>query len=301
MTSPFYENDRESLRRRADKIDEHANVPSLFLANGATTLRVLPTWKPGGVYVKEISDHFIRVNNRATFITCTEGSGPCACCEEYDRLISLGDDASLAAAEDLNTRRRSLFNVVFIQATGDHKYKPGEVYVLKAPITVANDIVRMDVDEAGDWYDVTSVVHGVNLRISRDGQGVNTRYSVLPAGARTGIVDYLASIGVRKTLDQLFSEMHDLDAAFPPRSYEEVKALIAQANRQHRGPRPADIPVASPKPPAATVPVQSPGVVPPAPVPAPPVPAQTTQPVPPPPAPPAPPVPVPAPPDGGGE
>ena len=172
-------------------------------------------------------------------------------------------------ANNMDARPRFLFNVVLLDAPPPRQGEPkkkGEVYVMKAPSTVRSAIVKMDRDEPGGWHDVTSPFHGVNLRITKEGQGLNTKYHVLPSGARTPIVEYLASVGITKTLDELKAGMHDLDGVFPHRSYEEAKSLVARASRRRGLARKAEeVPVSAPTTASAPAAVTTPGVVPPIP------------------------------------
>lgn len=264
--SPFFKNDEDALRTTTA-----SNAPILYLPSGSTTVRVLPTWKEGAAYFKTFREHYFKVDGQHQYLTCTEDDN-CPGCEEVDRLSSLGDEQSLEAADSLDARRKFFFNVVLIsEPAGDSQLKKGEVYVMKVPSSVRNAIVKMDRDESGDWYDVTDPFRGVALRITKEGTGkMGTKYSVLPAGARTDLVELLASIGVDKTLEQLHQEMHNLDDVFPPRDYEDAKRLLAKAHRRtQRTQRPAtEVPISAPTPAAAPRPVAAP-MPPPRPAPAP--------------------------------
>jgi hypothetical protein len=262
--SPFFENDQETLQKEANRVDTTGTAATLYLNPGATTVRVLPTWKQGGVYFKEFHEHYLRVDGRSHYLTCPLDDS-CAVCEEYERLCDLGDERSMELADEILPRPKFLFNVVLLGAPpSETPLKLGDIYVMKAPVTVKASIVKMDRDEAGSWYDVTSPIHGVNLRITKEGRGLSTKYQVMPDGARTNLVDYLASIGLNKTLEQIQQEMHNLDDVFPPRSPEDAKRLVGRASRKlQRITRPAqEVPVSAPTPtvsaPAPSVPSSAP-------------------------------------------
>ena len=45
--SPFFDNNEDKLKQEEARTDTTSTVPTLYLDSGATTVRVLPTWKGG--------------------------------------------------------------------------------------------------------------------------------------------------------------------------------------------------------------------------------------------------------------
>lgn len=248
--SPFHTNDPEKLKQEREKSNTTSNVPVLFLDSGATIVRILPTWEEGGVYFKEYREHYLKVDTKSYFITCSRPDD-CAVCDEADRLYDLGDDISMELSSNFNPRRVFLFNVVVLDTppprVGDPVEK-GKVMVLKAGVTVKNDVVKMDQDAHGGFHDLTDPSHGINVRITKEGKGLDTEYTTMPYGERVPIVDYLASIGVNKTADQISDEMFDLNLVYPPRDYDEVAGLVARAKVRDRRQVPTSTPVPTPDP-----------------------------------------------------
>jgi len=199
----------------------------LFLDQGTTTVRILPAYNERGMWfreIKEIPYHNEEGKYRPIVSPATVGK-PCPFVEEGTRLYQLGGEENLAKAQDLRPRTSFIFNVV-VKSTPDGDFPVDEcVKVLKCPVTVYRGILDLDQDAAGGWGNITDLEKGIDIRITKTGQGkTDTRYVVkgVPNG-RTNILDWLSEKGYTQELTP-----KDLDSFFTPQPYEELEVLLKE-------------------------------------------------------------------------
>jgi len=257
----FYERNVDALgeeyaRDRKEASQSYGNVPLVFLKKGITVVRVMPPFSEEGVWFREIMEHNLKVNGKWTTVTCARcavPAGPCPLCDTGEILFKSGDEDKVQIADDLKPRRQYLFNVI-VMSNPDGLSPDKGIHVMKAGKMVKTQILDLDMDSAC-CGDVTSIENGINLRIERRGEGLNTEYVVRNVKDRTDIAADLAQRGIDINTLQLFN----LNELFPPREYDVVEKMVDNVNSV-----PGFPPGQAPRPAPATV-TARPVVVPPLP------------------------------------
>lgn len=224
-----YQRNQASLERKLQEDNESAqgdNVFALTFKNGTTALRIMPPWSEKGEWYQEITEHFIQSKKRS--FTCTaDRFGRCPVCEYGDQLTASGN---VEAAKGFRPSTKALVNaVVLSEPNGKLSIKDG-IKVFKLPQTVRTALLKFDMDTDGDgWNDITDYNHGVNFKIERVGQGLQTKYTVMPMAQRTDIVRRFQEEGIDPNALSLYA----LDSMFVPASveqaFEDFNALMSDA------------------------------------------------------------------------
>jgi len=201
--------------------------PMLYLKKGITNVRILPPYSKAGKWFRSISEHVVRTGEGWRTYTCPRSAGQeCPICDKGTELVERGKaEASEDLAEQgdaLRPRRQFLSNVIcYSSPDGNHNISKG-IMVMKYGVTVKRQLLDLNQDEGG-WQKITDEKAGVDLKIQRDGEGFNTKYSVLPQPNRTNIKEKLAEDNI--VLDNL--NLHDLDKVFPVRSFEDLQGVLS--------------------------------------------------------------------------
>jgi hypothetical protein len=197
----------------------------LFLKKGTTHLRILPAYSEKGSWfreVKEISWHN-EEGKYAPLVSPATNGDPCPFLNEGKRLYELGGEENVEASKEFRPRSNFLFNVI-VKSTPDGEVPIDEcVKVLKCGVTVKRQILDLDQDFAGGWGDITNLEQGIDIRITRSGNGrFDTEYNVkgVPDG-RGSILAYLEEKEYKRDLNP-----HNLDELFAPKSFEELTVLL---------------------------------------------------------------------------
>lgn len=198
---------------------------AITLKSGRTTLRVMPAWSEKGVWLQEITEHFISGKNRS-FPCVAESEGRCPVCE-YGASLSAQNQEE--AAKSFKASTRFLINALVLNdPNGKFSIKDG-VKVMKIPGTVKKALLDLDTDKSGGYGDIVSFHHGMNVNIDRTGQQLATKYTVKVVPQRTSIIETIQQEGLN--LDSF--QLHALDQFVPVKSYDEVlsefQALMSDA------------------------------------------------------------------------
>ena len=209
-------------KARQDDIDSNTGngLYALTFKNGTTTIRILPPWSDKGMWYEPITEHFIASKKRS--VTCSEPLfGRCPVCEHGAYLAGNGHQEE---AKNFRPSTKYLVNaLVLSEPNGKLTIKDG-IKVFKLPSGVKATLLDFDVDASGDgWGDITDYFHGVNVKVDRSGQGLNTKYSVKPLPTRVDIIAKLQEEGI----DPNALELQNLDEVFAPESYEASAAEFA--------------------------------------------------------------------------
>lgn len=241
----FYERNLDALKEEYAKDRKETassgGTPLLFLKKGITVVRVMPPFSEEGVFFRELWEHSLKVNGKFTSITCArcaEPEGPCPLCEEGESLKRSGDETSIQLADDLRPKRKYLFNVIVMSDPEGLSPDKG-VHVMKCGVKVKKALLDLD-QEPVVCGDITDIENGVNIRIEKRGDMLNTEYSVHPVRDRSNIANELAA----KDIDINTFQLHNLFEVLPPKSYEDAKRLVSSIHAVSGFPAP---PVAKPR------------------------------------------------------
>ena len=223
-----YKRNDEALDRARQRDVANENGFGQFaitLKSGRTTIRVMPAWSEKGVWLQEITEHFINGKNRS-FPCIAETEGRCPVCEYGASLAAQGQEE---AAKSFKASTKFLINALILNdPNGKFSIKDG-VKVMKLPATVKKALLDLDTDKSGGYGDIVSFHHGMNVNIDRAGQGLTTKYTAKVVPQRTSIIETIQQEGLN--LDSF--QLHALDAFVPVKSYDEIagefQALMSDA------------------------------------------------------------------------
>jgi hypothetical protein len=237
MTTGFYKVNTDAMKQEHERSRERDNensFPMVFLKEGISHLRVLPPYSEKGVWLREIREHGLRIQGKFTSLTCLSIiNETCPICEEgralyrKDAADTEEKEANVAKAKELSARSAFLFNVLVKTSPDGGSLKDG-VKVLKAGATVKRELMEYDQDVAGGYGDITNLNSGFDVRITRKGQKLKTTYSVKAVPQKTDILEELTEVGF--DIDNLTPL--NLDEVYPPRSYDEVKAMFEESQKE---------------------------------------------------------------------
>lgn len=184
------------------------------LVQGKNVRRIL--W-PKGDHDLFFSDgylHFGLGDDGHGVATCPktfDTNAKCPICERVDELRKSRDKDDKKLADRMRATRRVYVNAINRDEDDDSpRILPIGVTVLKALLQVICD---------PDYGDITNPTTGRDVTITRTGQGMDTKYSVLPKPKSTPVSDTLDP-------DEIEDRMADLDSLFIESSYDELEARM---------------------------------------------------------------------------
>ncbi len=148
---------------------------------GTHTYRVLPSWRGGDEkqFWHDFAMHFVKTPDSAgkpaAVYVCTEKTfgKPCEVCDAAKKLmaVSTSDDQTKMLKEALSAQRY-LLNVLHLTGT-----EPEKVQIMEVGQGVFEAICGL----IGEYGDITDLNEGTDLKITRTGSGLDTKYTVMPA------------------------------------------------------------------------------------------------------------------------
>lgn len=157
-------------------------------ASGKHSYRILPSWRGGEEmqFWHDFSMHFIKTAESgakpAAVYICTEKTygKECEVCAAIKKSMAVSvDDDMTKRLKDALSAQRYLLNVLHL--TGP---EPEKVQVLEVGQGVFESICGL-ISEYGDITDPSDA--GTNIIINREGTGLDTKYTVLPAAKKTSV------------------------------------------------------------------------------------------------------------------
>ena len=147
---------------------------------GTHAYRILPSWRGGDdkQFWHDFAMHFIKNKGEtkpaAVYICSDKTFGkPCEVCEAAKKLmaVSTNDDMTKQLKEALSAQRY-LLNVLHLTGT-----EPGKVQIMEVGQGVFESICGL----IGEYGDITDLNEGTDIKITRTGTGLDTKYTVMPA------------------------------------------------------------------------------------------------------------------------
>lgn len=200
----------EGIRNRQEK--KGGDYKFFEIKTGKNRIRVLPPWKKGEPFFREVFMHR-DVGPTKAFLVCpkkTEGDHEkkCPICKEADRMRAGGKKK---AAYALNPKARYYMNMV------DRDDEDAGVQVLAVGSTVAGKLIAW-AEDPDDGGDLTDVKHGNDVLLIKVGKGLKTSYD------DTKIKEAKTPLG--DNTKELLEGLVDLDKLANPKTYEEIKAVL---------------------------------------------------------------------------
>ena len=225
----YYQRNEEALNaeREKDKTADSGGSGSdnfYNLKNGRTVIRVLPSWSNEGLWFREIREYYFRMGEQHLFLTSPLDFGQPDPLDEYNQAVfEIGTDDAKKEAKRFRFKFRYLLNGIVLSDSQGTTSQDG-IKVIKVPKTVKMQLVDFDTDT--EYGDITNPEKGFNMIIDREGEGLDTKYSVKAQRERTNIFETLVSAGI----DPNQMNMFDLDQIHRNglKSYEELSGLLEQ-------------------------------------------------------------------------
>ena len=180
---------------------------------GMSVVRILPPWDPTGRVALPVFMHPIEYKGEGMSYTkynwtCVNKtfSKQCPICEGLANLAAAGVDISNWEA----TRRQFYFNAIVMHdptydASKNKGTAPGTHVLMKAPKTFYDWIIAQITNPMVG--DITSITNGIDIYITKEGQGLGTSYNMTfsPNGRTAVPQEYLEKITNLYNLDDIFS------------------------------------------------------------------------------------------------
>lgn len=204
----------EAMRERMSKHKSNAGGADYWKPEeGDSTFRILPPTGKMVFWWQEVGKHVMGSEKDAKTLLCpnftTDGELPCPFCELSQQAYDEGDKE---LASKLKPRRYYHMNVLVEGAKGAMEgpfvYTPGIQVFETLTALVQNP----------DYGDISDTENGFDLRITREGKKLDTKYTILPRRNPSPFAK------TQEEADEIFSKMKDLSVIknhLP--SYEELQ------------------------------------------------------------------------------
>jgi hypothetical protein len=176
---------------------------------GKNIIRILPPWSADGFWYKDTLRHYVSFGEgpKKTIFCPVHNGDRCAVC---DLRTKLRESKRKSDQKHADAIRPSLdFHVNMI----DLKDKETGVQVGRLTETVVNSLLEYMMD--ADWGDFTDPRRGYNVIINREGEQLQTKYTV-----------HLQRKQSRLEQANWLKELKDLDELYPEATYEETVAFL---------------------------------------------------------------------------
>lgn len=216
-----YKRDPDAIQRDS----QNKNAKFYSFQSGRSVIRILPPWSARGVWFKPIYEYVVKMGDEFKFLISPKDSGGRDPLLEYaESLIASGDEKLVQRGKDLRPRRRYLVNaLVLVDPKNAIGLKDGPK-IVNLPVRVKDDCVNLDTDVQSGYGDITNLERGFNLSVERQGDGLNTRYSVRAFRDPSDIL----KTAREQQLDPDGWSLHDLDVVSKPSSESELAEIVSR-------------------------------------------------------------------------
>lgn len=198
-----------------------ANLRALKPLPGKHVYRILPTWRLNTMPEKckeetqpfwhDFGMHWVRssTNGKPVAYICLDKTFgvDCPVCAAIGRGISnTNDDDTVDLLKSANSQQKFLLNVLH-RSSPD---KPNEVQVMEVGPKIFDQILEF----ISEYGDITDLENGKDLIINREGSGLDTKYTVLPAA------------NSKPVGKEVMSNLYDLDAVVQQENETRLKMAL---------------------------------------------------------------------------
>lgn len=178
--------------------------------DGMNVVRILPPWSDEGLFAKDAGYHYNVAAKTAVACPKVCKNKPCPVCETASELFKSKRPEDIALARKIGSKSRYFLNVL------DRDAKDGKVYILGVGPQIYEQVLQIFSDK--DYGDITDLESGWDLKIVKEGEGMETKYKVLPAKAPSKVIKW----------DDKKKELCDFDKLIEEdlKSYEWLKATL---------------------------------------------------------------------------
>ena len=180
---------------------------------GDHEIRILPSWLgENGLFYKEIAQHYGLGPDKNLSAVCPGDDCPiCKRCAKW----ALASPGKQKKAERISAKTRMMLNIVHMDA-------PRVVKIWSVSPALLQELLALTLDpDYGEFWDFK---RGYNLRVTRTGQKLKTRWKIRPAKNASKL----------KGWKKIRKNIIDLDAKFKPLERYKLKALMNGENVYER-------------------------------------------------------------------
>jgi len=198
---------KTDLKKVKERYDQISTGQFWTPKEGENLIRILPPYGESGLFFREVDMHFGVGKNGESFVCTRAEGGRCYACEKLEELRSSDDPEKIKLARKFVPRHRVLYNIVDLN-------EPSKgVRIFSSGTTIFKDILSYFADP--DWGDITDPENGYDIRIIREGTGLETSYRVQAKKNPTPIAD-----------PEWLTQLHDLDSVVQILPYERQREII---------------------------------------------------------------------------
>jgi hypothetical protein len=206
----YYKPDIEAVREKMSQLATRRSK-GWKSTEGKNLIRILPPWSKAGQWFKEAMNHYVPDGKgKKKMIGCPTLNGErCAICERRAKFHESNSIAKQKMAEALTPAISFHVNMV------DLKNADKGVQTGRLTEKIINDLLEYFVDP--EWGDFTSPKRGHNMIFVREGDGMQSRYSIKPQRNPSSLEDM-----------EWLEQIKNLDKAYPTATYGETRALLKE-------------------------------------------------------------------------
>ncbi len=215
----------DAIRAKRDQINQRkaSFVRSIKPEDGKHIYRILPSWRVdehgarSGQFWHDFGMHYVRSkpNDKPSAYICLKDTfdRECDLCSAvYAAVGAATNDDEAKFYREMRSTRRFLVNVLHLTGPKEKQMTP---QLMELPAKVFEAIIEM-VEEYGDITNLGE--SGKNVIVTREGSGLSTRYTVMPAAKPFAIP--------KETQKTILGELINIDAVVNQEDAARKKAVL---------------------------------------------------------------------------
>ncbi len=206
---------RERLDNLRKQKEERKKLGDFInLVDGENILRFMPPWNQMGEWVKEAWYHFNFAEKPLLCPKKTYNEDECPLCDFVDALFKTKDPEDKKAAKERMAKVRYFASVLNLKDKDAKDRK--RIRVLSFGTKIYEELLGYFVDE--DYGDFTDPTKGMDVKIERSGEGLETKYTIRVRRQPSAVEDF----------QEIFKGVIDLDKRVDSerRSIEDLKHVL---------------------------------------------------------------------------
>jgi len=198
---------KTDLKKVKERYDQISTGQFWTPKEGVNLIRILPPYGESGYFFREVDMHFGVGKNGESFVCTRAEGGRCYACDKLEELRASEDPEKVNLARKFVPRHRVLYNIVDLS-------EPSKgVRIFSSGVSIFKDILSYFADP--DWGDITDPEKGYDIKITREGTGLETSYRVQARKNPTPIAD-----------PEWLTQLYDLDSVVQLLPYEKQREII---------------------------------------------------------------------------
>ena len=148
-----------------------------YLKPGVNRIRPVPLTEESDPLPEIIT--FFLDKESGTVISPATFNEPCPVMEKYEKLLKSGSEDDIELANKIKPKRRFVTYALKYEDEKGKNLIPGGPRLVLLPMSVGSQLIDFYTEDEDGYGDFTNAHNGYSLKIKKEGQGLNTEYSVL--------------------------------------------------------------------------------------------------------------------------